>query len=132
MKKRDFIYITREASHASIERAEKFNINSEDSMADRTEMVVDAITQNIKEIVECSNSSGYQEEIIEGIVKGLTGSHRYLQGEFMQALGKAMVAYSKVSTDARNEGGVNMAGRMGVASEVYMAPSDIEDMLARR
>ena len=132
MKKRDFIYITREAAHASIERAEKFNINSEDSMEDRNEMVVDAISNNIKEIVECSNSSGYQEQIIEGIVKGLTGSHRYLQGEFMQALGKAMLTYSKVPTDPRNEAGVDMAGRMGVASGTYMMESDIEDMLARR
>ena len=132
MKKRDFVYITREATHASIERAEKFNINSEDSMADRNEMVVDAISNNIKEIVECTNASGYQDQIVEGIVKGISSSHRYLQGEFMMALGKALTEYGKSHTDARNEYGVKMAGRMGVASgHPQFEPSDIEDILRR-
>ena len=59
MKKRDFVYITREATHASIERAEKFNISAQDSNEDRNEMIVDMIEQNVKELVECTNASGY-------------------------------------------------------------------------
>ena len=59
MKKRDFIYITREASHASIERAEKFNINSEDSMADRKEMVVEGYEWPIQHDLDGNELGAY-------------------------------------------------------------------------
>lgn len=133
MKQREFNYITREAYNSAKERKEKFNISDEDFLEDKNEMVVEAIAHNVKEIVECTNASGYQDQIIEGIVKGLTQSHRYLQGEFMMALGKALTEYGKTHTDARNEYGVKMAARMGVASNYPQHdPSDIEDILTRR
>lgn len=130
---REFVYITREADTIARERKEKFNLTSEDFVEDRAEMIVEAISQNVKELVECTNASGHQEQVIEGIVNGLTGSHRYLQGEFMQALSKALAKYSTTHTDARNEAGVRMAGRMAqIALHPEIEPSDIEDILGRR
>ena len=76
---REFEYITRNADTVARERKEKFNFSSEEFIEDRNEMIVEAVTQNVKELVECTNASGYQEQIVEGIVNGLTGSHRYLQ-----------------------------------------------------
>ena len=133
MKKRDFTYITREAYNSANERREKFNISDEDFQEDRNEMVVEAIAQNVKEIVECTNASGYQEQIVEGIVKGLTGSHRYLQSEFMTALTKALTEYGKSHTDGRNEHAVKASGRMAAVANYYeIEPSDINAILARR
>lgn len=130
---REFEYITRNADTVARERKEKFNFSSEEFIEDRNEMIVEAVTQNVKELVECTNASGYQEQIVEGIVNGLTGSHRYLQGEFMMALSKALAVYSTTHTDARNEAGVRMAGRMAeIALYPQIQPSDIEDILWRR
>ena len=130
---REFVYITRVADTIARERKEKFNLTSEDFVEDRAEMIVEAISQNVKELVECTNASGHQEQVIEGIVNGLTSSHRYLQGEFMQALSKALAKYSTTHTDARNEAGVRMAGRMAqIALHPEIEPSDIQDILGRR
>lgn len=131
--KREFQYITREADKVARERKEKYNLSSEDFREDRAEMIVEAITQNVKELVECTNASGHEQEVIDGIVAGLTSSHRYLQGEFMQTLSKALAVYSTTHTDARNEAGVRMAGRMAeIALYPQIKPSDIEDILGRR
>ena len=88
---------------------------------------------NVKELVECTNASGYQDQIVEGIVDGLAKSHRYLQGEFMMALGKALVEYGKISTDARNQAGVEMSARMGIVATAYEhTADDIKQMVLGR
>lgn len=134
--KREFQYITRQADSIARERKEKFNLSSEDFVEDRNEMIVDAVAQNVKELVECTNASGHQEQIIEGIMQGLTGSHRFLQAEFMQTLAKVLIEYGNLPEghyDGRNAHAVKMAGRMGVVSTLpQFEPSDIEDILARR
>ena len=130
---RNFEYITRNANTIASYRKEKFNLTDEDFNEDRNEMIVDAIAQNVRELVECTNASGHQKQVVKGIVKGLRNSHRYLQGEFMLALGKALTEYGKSYTDSRNAHAVKMAGRMGVvSSHPELEPSDIEDILARR
>ena len=133
MKQRDFNYITREAYSEATARAEKFNLSSEDKIADAEEMVQEAVALNVKELVECTNSTGYRKQVIDGIVQGLTSSHRQLQSDFMLALVKALKEYGNTATDLRNEYVVKMAQRMVVAAErPDVEPSDIEDILARR
>ena len=130
---REFEYITRNADRVARERKEKFNLSTEDFIEDRNEMITDAITHNVKELVECTNASGYQDQIVEGIVAGLTGSHRFLQSEVMMALGKALDKYSKTHIDARNEAAVRMAGRMAkMVQYPELEPSDIDNILGRR
>ena len=112
---REFNYITREARAKIEKRVEKYNISSEEKSEYTDTLVTESVALNVKELVECTNSSGYQQQVIDGIVKGLVGSHRHLQGEFMVALAKAMSEYGKVATDPRNQYGVEMAQRMGKA-----------------
>jgi len=112
---REFNYITRDAQSKIEKRAEGYNISSEEKRKYTDKEVKDSVALNIKELVECTNASGYQQQIVEGIVEGLVGSHRHLQGEFMVALAKAMQEYGKVATDPRNQYGVEMAARMGNA-----------------
>ena len=112
---REFNYITREAQAKIEKRTERYDISSEEKRAYTDKEVKASVALNVKELVECTNSSGYQQQIVEGIVEGLVGSHRHLQGEFMIALAKAMQEYGKVATDPRNQYGVEMAQQMGKA-----------------
>jgi hypothetical protein len=133
MKQREFVYITREAYSEATKRAEKYNLSSEEKREDAEDMVQEAIAQNVKELVECTNSTGYRRQVIDGILQGLTGSHRTLQSDFMLALVNALDEYGNIPTDGRNEYVVKMAKRMAVvAQRPELEPSDIEDMLARR
>ena len=119
MKQREFNYITREAQEKASKLKESCKFDDKEFYQCRNEMVKEAVSLNVKELVECTNASGYQDQIVEGIVDGLAKSHRYLQGEFMMALGKALVEYGKISTDARNQAGVEMSARMGIVATAY-------------
>jgi hypothetical protein len=133
MKQREFNYITREAYTEATARAEKYNFSSEDKIADAEDMVQEAVALNVKELVECTNSTGYRKQVIDGIVQGITSSHRQLQSDFMLALVKALEEYGNIATDLRNEYVVNMAKRMVVAAQrPDIEPSDIENILGRR
>jgi ribosome biogenesis protein Nip4 len=132
MKQREFLNITRTADSIARERQEKYNLSSEDFQEDRSEMIVDMVEQQVKELVETTNSSIASDEIVKGIVSGLLRSHRHLQSEFIQSLHKALGEYAKSGTDLRNASVVEMAGRMYIAGDTYeLTPSQLASKLGR-
>ena len=132
MKQREFLNITREAQSIATYDREKYNLSSEDFQEERSQMIVEMVAQQVKELVECTNSSIVSDEISQGILKGLTGSHRYLQSEFIKTLHTALGEYAKVDTDARNKASVEMVGRMYIAGDTYeLTPTQIATKLGR-
>lgn len=72
-----------------------------------------AVKNAVIELVDQTNTMGYENEVVEGIVAGLQGSHRTLQQSFVRALVKAMKEYGESHTDLRNEAAVALAKKIG-------------------
>ena len=83
--------------------------------------VGEAITKNkqklianyFSQIVELTNSTSHSaEEIAEGIYKGITNEHRFLQGEFWVVMEKVIAKYQDAPCDPRNEFATDMCKAM--------------------
>lgn len=72
----------------------------------------------VKEIVDCVNIMGSEEIVATAIANELCRTHRTLQSSFLGAFNGAMVTYSGIPTDARNEAAVDYAKKI-VAIDHY-------------
>lgn len=66
----------------------------------------------VKELVDCVNVMGAEQAVADGIAAELCNSHRTLQSSVLRAFATAMVSYSEMPTDLRNEAAVEFAKRI--------------------
>lgn len=69
-------------------------------------MYISEIEKTVGELVESTNGTLLNELVTKGLLKGVTGQHRYLQNEFIFCLLSFLEQYSKLDEnrffDARN------------------------------
>jgi hypothetical protein len=85
---------------------------------EKRKLIEDAVKEKIskltEQLVDATNIMGMMDIVVEGILLGLTRSHRYLQSEFWQAMSEVIIKYGNSENfDARNEWAVQMCKRMG-------------------
>lgn len=77
--------------------------------------IVSEVSNRTKELVDAFNGS-HSESVIDGMLQGIVGSHRYLQGEFWIGMRKLVEKYSQLDEsmyfDGRNQFARQMCERM--------------------
>ncbi len=63
----------------------------------------------MEQVIREVNVMGGEEDMVQGMVEALQGSHRTLQQSFMRVFSKAMQDYQNTGADLRNEASVNYA-----------------------
>jgi len=73
------------------------------------------IKELTRQLVDAFNSTGSQDTVIEGMIEGITSSHRFLQSEFMAGVVCMLGKYSKLpenAFDGRNQHYKEITNRM--------------------
>ena len=79
---------------------------------------VKEVAAAMETLVNATSTMGYDEFVVEGIVKGLTSCHRTLQQSFMRDFKDAMVKYGDIEYfDLRNQAAVKFAKKVGELEE---------------
>ncbi len=78
----------------------------------REKATVDRARAAMKELIDCTNIMGNDAQVVEGMTEALQQSHRTLQQSFMGCFVSTMGNYSKIRSDARNEGAVDFAKKI--------------------
>jgi len=95
---------------------EKLGLSNEDIRAEANNAVRHRISELTKELVDAFNSTGSGDIVVDGILDGITHSHRYLQSEFWAGMICLMERYSQLPDhyfDPRNELYKTITKRMG-------------------
>ena len=74
-------------------------------MTSKVTKMKDAMDQVIREV----NVMGGEEDMAQGMVEALQGSHRTLQQTFFRVFSQAMKEYQNTETDLRNAAAVDYA-----------------------
>ena len=83
----------------------------------RRDEKIEAVRDAMSKLIDETNTMGYEEEVVQGIVEGLRVSHRTLQQNFMRSFVKAMKPYGEFKTDFRNEAAVALGKKIGELGE---------------
>lgn len=86
----------------------------------RTEKIIEMVSETAAQLVDDLNASGSKDKVVDGIIQGLTKSHRYLQGEFWMAMIEVCKKYSELEDryfDPRNAFAKDLAKRMAEGAE---------------
>lgn len=86
------------------------------------EKKIAAVRQLMHDLINETNSTTMEKEVIDGLVGGLLTSHRTLQQSFMRAFVGAMNQYAETETDIRNAASVELAGRIVRATDDLALP----------
>jgi phosphoenolpyruvate-protein kinase (PTS system EI component) len=81
----------------------------------RKEKLINVVSETAAQLVDDFNASGSKDDVIEGIIQGITKSHRHLQGEFWMAMAEVCKKYSELDDryfDPRNAFAKDMTKRM--------------------
>ena len=81
-------------------------------MTPRDKALTDRTRAAVKEIVDCVNIMGSDEVVAAAIGAELAHTHRTLQSSFLRAFNDAMVSFSEMPTDLRNEAAVDFAKKI--------------------
>ncbi len=87
-------------------------------MTPRDQEITDRTRKAVEELVGCVNIMGADKVVAAAIAAELAHTHRTLQSSFLGAINGAMVEYSEMPTDLRNEAAVDFAKKV-VALEHY-------------
>ena len=63
-------------------------------------------------LIDATNIMGCDDDIIEGMLEGMVGSHRTLQQSSIRCFVGMLKGYSECRTDARNENAVEFAKKV--------------------
>ena len=79
----------------------------------RRDAKIEAVRDTVSKLLDETNTIGYDDEVIQGILEGFRVSHRTLQQNFMRVFVRAMKTYGESQADQRNEAAVALGKKIG-------------------
>ncbi len=78
----------------------------------QNEARVEKAESAFKALIDSTNVMSGEQQVVEGMVNALTGSHRTLQQSFMRCFVETMREYKDTGSDERNQASVAFAKKV--------------------